>query len=81
MSEPFPLVLNALRAIAEPTRLRLVELLTHGELTVGEICAVLDQSQPRISRHLKLLCDAGLLDRFREEHWVYYRVPLSGAGY
>jgi ArsR family transcriptional regulator len=47
---------------------------------VGEISIVLDQSQPRISRHLKMLCDAGLLDRFREEHWVYYRVPSSGIG-
>jgi SAM-dependent methyltransferase/DNA-binding transcriptional ArsR family regulator len=60
--------------------LRLLELLTHGELTVGEISSVLDQSQPRISRHLKVLCDAGLLDRFREEHWVYYRVSTAGLG-
>jgi ArsR family transcriptional regulator len=81
MSESFPNVVNALRAAAEPTRLRLIALLTRGELTVGEICSVLGQSQPRISRHLKLLCDAGLLGRFREEHWVYYRVPLSGAGH
>jgi SAM-dependent methyltransferase len=73
-------LLNALRAAAEPTRLRLVELLTHGELTVGEISTVLEQSQPRISRHLKVLCDAGLLDRFREEHWVYYRAATSGVG-
>lgn len=80
MPQAFPIVMNALRAAAEPTRLRLLELLTHGELTVGEICSVLDQSQPRISRHLKLLCDAGLLARFREEHWVYYRVPLNGHG-
>jgi SAM-dependent methyltransferase len=81
MSQPFPIVVSALRAAAEPTRLRLLKLLTQGELTVGEICAVLGQSQPRISRHLKLLCDAGLLQRFREEHWVYYRVPLAGSGH
>jgi len=81
MSQAFPIVVNALRAAAEPTRLRLIALLTRGELTVGEICSVLGQSQPRISRHLKLLCEAGLLNRFREEHWVYYRVPLVGSGF
>ncbi|MBC7983935.1 MAG: metalloregulator ArsR/SmtB family transcription factor [Candidatus Obscuribacterales bacterium] len=81
MAQSFPIVVNALRAAAEPTRFRLLALLRLGELTVGEICAVLGQSQPRISRHLKLLCDAGLLVRFREEHWVYYRVPLTGSGH
>jgi DNA-binding transcriptional ArsR family regulator len=80
MTESLTTVLHALKAAAEPTRLRLLELLTHGELTVGEISSVLDQSQPRISRHLKVLCDAGLLDRFREEHWVYYRVSATGIG-
>lgn len=67
-----------LRAAAEPTRLRLLALLARAELTVGEICAIVRQSQPRVSRHLKLLCDAGLLDRLREQHWVYYRVPAAG---
>lgn len=81
MPQSFPIIVSALRAAAEPTRLRLLKLLTQGELTVGEICAVLGQSQPRVSRHLKLLCDAGLLQRFREEHWVYYRVPLTGSGH
>ncbi len=81
MNEPLANVLSALKAAAEPTRLRLVELLTHGELTVGEISTVLEQSQPRISRHLKVLCDAGLLDRFREEHWVYYRAAMAGVGH
>jgi SAM-dependent methyltransferase len=56
----------------------LLALLARAELTVGEICEVLAQSQPRVSRHLKLLCDAGLLDRFREQHWVYYRAPAPG---
>ena len=69
---------SALRAAAEPTRLRLLALLARAELTVGEICDVIGQSQPRVSRHLKLLCDADLLDRFREQLWVYYRVPASG---
>ena len=70
---------SALRAAAEPTRLRLLALLARAELTVGEICDVIGQSQPRVSRHLKLLCDVNLLDRFREQLWVYYRVPASGA--
>jgi DNA-binding transcriptional ArsR family regulator len=69
---------SALRAAAEPTRLRLLALLARAELTVGELCEVIGQSQPRVSRHLKLLCDAGLLDRFREQLWVYYRAPASG---
>ena len=81
MVESLDTVLGALKAAAEATRLRVLELLTHGELTVGEISTVLDQSQPRISRHLKVLCDAGLLDRFREEHWVYYRVSATGLGF
>lgn len=71
--------LAQLRAAAEPTRLRVLALLARGELTVGEICDVLSQSQPRVSRHLKLLADAGLIDRFREQYWVYYRVPADGA--
>ena len=80
MAQPFLPAVAALRAAAEPTRLRLLALLSHGELTVGEICEIFGQSQPRISRHLKVLSDAGLLDRFREQNWVYYRAPASGAG-
>ncbi|AMN46734.1 hypothetical protein ACG33_06410 [Steroidobacter denitrificans] len=79
MPASFLSVVSSLRAVGEPTRLRLLALLARAELTVGEICAVLGQSQPRVSRHLKLLCDAGMLDRFREMHWVYYRVPAGGA--
>jgi SAM-dependent methyltransferase len=78
--QPFEDVLLGLRAAAEPTRLRLLAICVDGELTVGEITDVLAQSQPRVSRHLKLLCDAHLLERFREEHWVYYRVPGVGTG-
>lgn len=73
-----PALLAGLRAAAEPTRLRLLRICAQGELTVGEITRVIAQSQPRVSRHLKILCDAGLLVRFRERHWVFYRVPLSG---
>lgn len=74
-----PDAVAALKGLADPTRLRLLALLGHGELTVGEICRVLGQSQPRVSRHLKLLQAAGFLDRFREQQCVYYRVP-AGAG-
>src|SRR5467141_2756332 len=71
-------LLAALRAVAESTRLRLVVLCARGELTVSELTQILGQSQPRVSRHLKLLCEAGLLDRFREGSWVFYRLSQSG---
>src|SRR5690349_23763587 len=67
-------LLTALKAAAEATRLRLLALCAQGELTVSELTDILGQSQPRVSRHLKLLCDAGLLDRFREGTWVFYRL-------
>lgn len=79
MAGSFQSSIAALRAAAESTRLRLLALLAHGELTVGEICEIVGQSQPRISRHLKVLTDAQLLDRFREHNWVYYRIPPTGA--
>src|ERR1700735_2582097 len=72
-------LLAALRAVAEPTRLRLLVLCSRGELTVSEVAQILGQSQPRVSRHLKLLCEAGLLDRFREGSWVFYRVSADSA--
>jgi len=72
------LLLNALKAAAEPTRLRLLVICAHGELTVSELTQILGQSQPRVSRHLKLLCDAGLLERFREGIWAYYRLAERG---
>src|ERR1051326_5937051 len=72
-------LLAALRAAAESTRLRLLVLCARGELTVSELAQILGQSQPRVSRHLKLLCDAGLLDRFREGSWVFYRLGSGSA--
>src|SRR5690606_29901831 len=81
MSGSFLATVSALRAAGEPTRLRLLALLARAELTVGEICEIVGQSQPRVSRHLKVLTGAGLLDRFREEHWVYYRVPAHGSAH
>jgi SAM-dependent methyltransferase len=71
-------VVRALKSAAEPSRLRLLCLLSAGEYTVGELCSILGQSQPRISRHLRLLMEAGFLDRFREQQCVYYRVPVTG---
>jgi ArsR family transcriptional regulator len=73
-------VLAALRAAAEPTRLRLLSLCAQGELTVSELVTVLGQSQPRVSRHLKLMCEGGLLERFREGAWAFYRLSRDGAG-
>ncbi len=70
----FDSAIDVLRALAEPTRCRLLALLSHGELTVGEMAEVLGQSQPRISRHLKLLSDVAALERFREEQRIYYRL-------
>jgi DNA-binding transcriptional ArsR family regulator len=78
--KPFETTLDELRAVAEPSRLRLLAILARGEFSVTELTQVLSQSQPRVSRHLKLLCDAGLLEKFREQHWVYYRVPSAGPG-
>ncbi len=71
-------LLNALRAAAEPTRLRLLALCGEAELTVTELTWILGQSQPRVSRHLKVLCEAGLLDRFREGTWAFYRQADAG---
>ena len=73
-------LLTQLKAIAEPTRLRILAICGAGELTVSELTRVLGQSQPRVSRHLKLLCDAGLLTRFREGTWVFYRLTDTSSG-
>lgn len=68
------ILLTALKGVAEETRLRILLLLSHGELTVSELTQILSQSQPRVSRHLRLLVEAGLLSRFREGSWVFYRL-------
>lgn len=65
--------LNVFRAIGEETRLRIMVLLARGELTVSELVQILGQSQPRVSRHLKILADAGLVERYREGSWMFYR--------
>ncbi len=66
---------NSLKAAADRTRLRLLALLAAGEATVGELVEVLEQSQPRVSRHLKILNEAGLAEKFRDGKSTYYRVP------
>ena len=73
----FNTLLEALKAAGEPTRLRLLRLLAREELSVMELVSILSQSQPRISRHLKLMSDAGLIERFPDGAWVFYR--LSSA--
>lgn len=72
-------LLTALRGAGEATRLRIIALLSKGELTVGELVQVLEQSQPRVSRHLKLMGESGLLDRFQEGTQVFYRLARDGV--
>jgi len=67
------LIVDALKAAGEPTRLRILALLRRGDLAVGELVQILDQSQPRLSHHLKTLTNAGLLERLPEGSWVFYR--------
>lgn len=71
-------VVEALRAAGEPSRLRILILLAREELAVMELCQILTQSQPRVSRHLKLLAEAGLIERFPDGAWVFYRLAASG---
>lgn len=72
------MVLDIFRALADGTRLRILALLRTMELSVGELAQVLGQSQPRVSRHVKILCDAGLAERRKEGSWVF--VALGKAG-
>jgi ubiquinone/menaquinone biosynthesis C-methylase UbiE/DNA-binding transcriptional ArsR family regulator len=72
-------LLGGLRAAAEPSRLRLLAICAQGEWTVSELTQILAQSQPRVSRHLKILAEAGLLERFREGSWVFYRRAEAGG--
>ncbi|MEQ8411534.1 MAG: metalloregulator ArsR/SmtB family transcription factor [Erythrobacter sp.] len=67
------------KALADPTRLRIARLLSAMELAVGELAQVLGQSQPRVSRHVGILCDAGLAERRREGSWVFLR-SRAGPG-
>lgn len=75
-------LIDIFRALADPTRLRVVTLLREMELAIGELAVVLDQSQPRVSRHVRILAEAGVIERHREGSWVFLRVarkqPIAG---
>lgn len=71
-------MLAALKAVGEDTRLRIVALLAHGELTVSDLVDILGQSQPRISRHLRLLTEAGVVDKHREGTWAFFDLTPRG---
>jgi ArsR family transcriptional regulator len=73
-------LIEVLRAAGEGTRLRLLSLLNDGEHSVKDLTEILGQSQPRVSRHLKLLADAGLVTRNAEGAWAYYGLSPNGAG-
>jgi ubiquinone/menaquinone biosynthesis C-methylase UbiE/DNA-binding transcriptional ArsR family regulator len=78
MALPFNSLLDVLWALDEETRLRIVALLQHGELSVTDLTEILGQSQPRISRHLKLLTDAGVVDKHREGTWAFFDLVSTG---
>ena len=78
--QPVDQLVTALKAAAEPTRLRILLLLAAGELNVKDLTRILGQSQPRISRHLKLLAEGGLVERAREGSWVYFRLTEAVSG-
>ncbi len=73
-------LLAGLKSVAETTRLRILFALSHGELNVTEMTYVLGQSQPRVSRHLKLMTEAGLISRHKEGNWVLFRQREEGRG-
>src|SRR6185312_15457663 len=79
-SIPFPEALSVLRAAAEETRLRILALLAEGDLSVSDLTDILGQSQPRISRHLKLLVEAGLVERHREGAWAFFQLAHQSPG-
>src|ERR1700754_916925 len=76
---PFSALSAALKAGGEATRLRVLVLLAEAELTVSDLKQILRQSQPRISRHLRLLVEAGLIERFREGSWAFFRLAERGG--
>lgn len=75
-----PRILGCAKALADATRVRLVRILLAHELSVGELVDVLAMSQPRVSRHLKILSEAGLVASRRDGQWVFYRAARSGPG-
>mgnify|MGYP002777706763 CR=1 FL=1 len=79
MSRCVSQALPIFRALADATRLRILQLVRRMELSVGELAQVLGQSQPRVSRHVKILCDAGLLERRKEGSWVFVALGAPDA--
>src|SRR3984893_6804252 len=75
----FPALTTMLKAAGEATRLRILALIAEAELTVSDLTAILRQSQPRLSRHLRLLAEAGLLERHREGSWAFFRLGEAGS--
>jgi ubiquinone/menaquinone biosynthesis C-methylase UbiE len=75
----FPALTATLKAAAEATRLRILMLIAEAELTVTDLTAILRQSQPRLSRHLRLLAEAGLVQRHREGSWAFFRLGERGS--
>ena len=75
----FPALTTMLKAAGEATRLRILALIAEAELTVSDLTEILRQSQPRLSRHLRLLAEAGLVERFREGSWAFFRLGERGA--
>ena len=73
-------LLSGLRAAAEATRVRILFTLSHGEANVSELTQILGQSQPRVSRHLKLMAEAGLISRHKEGNWVLFRLREEDMG-
>ncbi len=76
----FAALTGTLKAAGEATRLRILALLAEAELTVSDLTDILRQSQPRLSRHLRLLAEAGLVERFREGSWAFFRLAERGGG-
>ena len=72
-------LIDLLRATAEESRLRVMQLLRESELAVGEIALLLEQSQPRVSRHIRILEDAGMVERRKEGSWVFVRLHRNAA--
>ena len=75
----FPTLTATLKAAGEATRLRLLMLIAEAELTVSDLTTILRQSQPRLSRHLRLLAEAGLVERYREGSWAFFRLGERGG--
>jgi ubiquinone/menaquinone biosynthesis C-methylase UbiE len=75
----FPALTTTLKAAGESTRLRILALMAETELTVSDLTEILRQSQPRLSRHLRLLAEAGLVERFREGSWAFFRLGERGS--